>query len=363
MLALAMEAAWRLHAIDPRAHVAMLQSDIVATLLISPTPFDTADLDRLERVATERGFNTIATARKEPLHPMLRELWRIPDRDAMWEWAARQKLDLTPPTDERPFFFNMLKPATWLSDRDSANQLDLAFLGNLKATQTLLHATLAATLLTLLTLLLPFWRRRSELSLLPAKDVLAALSYFALIGLGFMFVEIGILSRLSVFLGHPTLALAVLLSGIILFTGIGSMLSGRIDIGRRHWALAYPWLTACGVLVTALAMEPVMAQLVAAPSATRIGASILLLVPPALGMGLCFPLGLRLAERMETARTGQAPRLGPWLWGINGAFSVCASGLALGCSMIFGIRTTLLLGMLCYVLLPIATRRLASSAD
>jgi hypothetical protein len=117
------------------------------------------------------------------------------------------------------------------------------------------------------------------------------------------------------------------------------------------------------VLVTALAMEPVMAQLVAAPSATRIGASILLLVPPALGMGLCFPLGLRLAERMETARTGQAPRLGPWLWGINGAFSVCASGLALGCSMIFGIRTTLLLGMLCYVLLPIATRRLASSAD
>ena len=67
---------------------------------------------------------------------------------------------------------------------------------------------------------------------------------------------------------------------------------------------------------------------------------------------------VRLAERMEQARTGQAPRLGPWLWGINGAFGVCASGLALGCSMVFGIRTTLIVGTACYVLLPIMTRRM-----
>jgi hypothetical protein len=75
-------------------------------------------------------------------------------------------------------------------------------------------------------------------------------------------------------------------------------------------------------------------------------------------MGLCFPLGLRLSERMEHARTGQAPRLGPWLWGINGAFGVCASGLALGCSMVWGIRTTLLVGATCYLLLPFMTRRM-----
>ena len=75
-------------------------------------------------------------------------------------------------------------------------------------------------------------------------DVAAALSYFALIGLGFMFVEIGLLSRLNVFLGHPTLALAVLLGGIICFTGVGSLLSGRIDAGDRRWATGYPLVPA-----------------------------------------------------------------------------------------------------------------------
>lgn len=362
MLALAMETLWSLGVKEPKKHIILLQAEQVATLLMSRAPFTESDIDLAQQVAVHKGFNMLLTPRRDPAHPVLRQLVQQPSRAAMHAFTASQALDLTPPTDQRPFFFNMLKPLAWLTRADELKAVDLSFLGNLAATQTLLYATLVSILLTLATLAVPMARRIGDLRALPRADVAAALCYFALIGLGFMFVEIGILSRLSVFLGHPTLALAVLLSGIILFTGLGSMLSGRIDVAQRRWAVAYPWLTAAGVLVTALAMEPVMARLVAASSAARIGASVLLLVPPALGMGLCFPLGLRLTEAVERARTGQPPRLGPWLWGINGAFSVCASGLSLGCSMIFGIRTTLLVGMACYVLLPLATRRLASSA-
>ena len=90
--------------------------------------------------------------------------------------------------------------------------------------------------------------------MLPRADVAAALGYFALIGLGFMFVEIGLLSRLSVFLGHPTLALAVLLGGIILFTGMGSLLSATIDVGNPRWARAFPLLPAALVVGAAVAM-------------------------------------------------------------------------------------------------------------
>jgi len=362
MLALGMETLYSMGVKEPRKNIILLQSDHVATLLMSPAPFSELDLDHAQQLAVHKGFNMLLTPRREPAHPLLRKLVRQPSREAMLAFTASQDLDLTPPTDQRPFFFNMLKPLAWFTRPGEVKALDLSFLGNLAATQTLLYATLVSLVLSLATLVMPMSRRVSDLRALPRADVLASLFYFALIGLGFMFVEIGILSRLSVFLGHPTLALAVLLSGIILFTGIGSMLSGHIDLDRKGWALFYPWLTAAGVVVTALAMEPVMAQLVAAPSSTRIAASVALLIPPALGMGLCFPLGLRLTERMELARTGGAPRLGPWLWGINGAFGVCASGLALGCSMVFGIHTTLLAGMACYVLLPIATRRLASSA-
>jgi hypothetical protein len=62
---------------------------------------------------------------------------------------------------------------------------------------------------------------------------------------------------------------------------------------------------------------------------------------------------------MERARAGREPRLGPWLWGVNGAFSVCASGLGLMTSMVWGIPVTLLLGAACYALLPLTTWRLS----
>jgi hypothetical protein len=222
---------------------------------------------------------------------------------------------------------------------------------------------LVSVLLTLLTLVGPMLGRLRELRELPVADVGAALSYFALIGLGFMLVEIGLLSRLNVFLGHPTLALAVLLGGIILFTGIGSLLSGKLDIANRRVACLYPLVPAALVLVAAAAVLPLMRAFEAAQTPARVAVSIALLLPPALGMGLCFPLGLRLCERMERARAKDAaPRLGPWLWGINGAFGVCASGMALASSMMWGISTTLLLGAACYLLLPIATARLSRAA-
>lgn len=360
MLALAMDSIWDRGGADPRQHIILLQNDLVATLLLTPTPFTPADIDAVQKLAVEKGFNMLATPRRAPDHPLLRALWSQRGRAAMHAWSARQQLDLTPPTDARPFFFNMLKPATWLEDRNKVDQMDLSFLGNLQATQTLLYATLASVILTLLTLVFPMARRMRALRVLPMADVAAALGYFALIGLGFMFVEIALLSRLNVFLGHPTLALAVLLGGIIFFTGIGSLCSARIDVTNPRWARLYPLIPATLVVLTGFFMMPLMQAFQASATATRILLSIALLCPPALGLGLCFPLGLRLTERMEQALGGsqERPRLGPWLWGINGAFGVCASGLALATSMVWGIGTTLLVGATCYVLLTFMTARL-----
>jgi hypothetical protein len=95
---------------------------------------------------------------------------------------------------------------------------------------------------------------------------------------------------------------------------------------------------------------------------TRVLVSIALMAPPALALGLGFPLGLRLVQRLESSLSttdGTRAPLGPWMWGINGAFGVCASGLALGCSMVWGVQTTLLIGAGCYLLLPLCTSRLA----
>ena len=364
MVALAMDAIWRIGGTEPYRHIIVLQSDLVATLLLSPTPFAEADIDRAERLAIDKGFNMLLTPRKQAVHPLLQELMRQRSPRELRSWSRDKVFDFSPPTDTRPFFFNMLRPDAWLHDRETVNKLDLTFLGNLQATQTLIYATLVSLLLTLFAVGLPMTRRVRELRALPFADVAAALGYFALIGLGFMFVEMGLLSRLSVFLGHPTLALAVLLGGLILFTGVGSLCSAWIDVTRVQVALLYPLVPCALALGAALSVEPLMHAFTGSPTTTRVAVSLALVAIPALGLGLGFPLGLRLTEQMEQRRAARdaRPRLGPWLWGVNGAFGVCASGLGLGVSMVWGIPTTLMIGALCYLLLPLATWRLSRAS-
>ncbi len=366
IIALAMETLWDSGVPNPLAHLVVVQNNQVATLLVAKQPFSPADIDLVQSEAVRMGFNMILTPRKVPAHPVLRQLVEQRTRAAMWHWAENQKLDITPPTDERPFFFSMLKPSTWFTDRASVDQMDLSFLGNLQATQTLVYATIVSVFLTILTVAFPMGLRRDALPPLARADIVAASSYFALIGLGFMYVEMGLLSRLNVFLGRPTLALAVLLAGIILFTGIGSLLSDRISFAQAKLATLYPLLPAALILIATAILPWLMHTFEGADTATRIAVSLGLLAPTALALGLGFPLGLRLVERMEAKiapQTGGGSALGPWLWGINGACGVCASGLALGTSMVFGIKVTLTIGAACYLLLPLAAARLYRSGS
>lgn len=358
MLALAMETLWSMGAKAPLKHIILLQNQSIATLLVSPRPFSKRDIDHMQKEAVRRGFNMLLTPRKLPRNPMLRELAEQSTREAMWTWTADQVLDLTPPTDERPFFFNMLRPSTWFNAPKEVKELDLAFLGNLHATQTLVYATLVSLVLTFASVVVPLWSRRKALRTYPSLDVGAACLYFALIGLGFMFVEMGLLSRLNVFLGHPTLALAVLLGGIIFFAGVGSLMSHRIDVTRSLHARGYPLIAAVLVTVAGFAVDPLMQSFLAASTGVRVALGIGLVAVPALGMGLGFPLGLRLLSRIGGEDRAD---LGPWMWGVNGACGVVATGLALTSSMAWGIPTTLAIGAACYFALPLCTWRLHAS--
>ena len=351
MLVLAMETLYDLGIQDPHAHLILLQNQSVATLLVSRRPFSGRDLDTMQAAAVRLGFNMVATPRKPPAGGMLKTLWTRPNRSALREWARSAPLDLTAPSDDRPFFFQMLKPSTWLSQRGRFESLDLPTLGNLHATQTLVWATVISLLLTLVAIFAPLLvaqRRRTQ----RLEGAGLAGSYFALIGCGFMFVEIGMLSRLDVLLGDPVRALAVLLGSIILGAGCGSLLSDRFWSALRHSSAGWLFpLVPCGLALAAAAASTLVHTDLIGPS--RVGIGFLLAFIPGLGMGVCFPIGLTLAKSYD-----EQDALGPWLWGINGATGVCASSLALGCSMVFGISTTLIVGAGCYLMLLLPTRAL-----
>jgi hypothetical protein len=159
-----------------------------------------------------------------------------------------------------------------------------------------------------------------------------------------MFAEIGLMQRLSVFLGHPTYSISVVLFTLVLFSGIGSFLSERYRLDGMMkfcaWSMGLGLYIACLVIL----LPPVFGWFQQWGTPVRILVSILLVAPMGLLMGFGFPTGIRLMEAYTREPT-------PWLWGVNGATGVLASGLAVAVSLSFGIHTSLYIGAICYLLL------------
>ena len=166
--------------------------------------------------------------------------------------------------------------------------------------------------------------------------------YFAAIGFGFMLVEISQVQRLAIFLGHPVYSLSVVLFSLLLSSGIGSLSTARLSDRQR--ASTTVLLLLVTVLVTFGGVTPlVITHFEAASTATRIAVSIAILLPIGFFMGMAFPIGMRQALT-------QVPSIAPWLWGVNGAASVCASVLVVVIALGAGISAAFWIGTGCYVI-------------
>jgi hypothetical protein len=167
------------------------------------------------------------------------------------------------------------------------------------------------------------------------------LTYFSCIGLGFMFIEVSQMQRLVVFLGHPVYALTVVLFTLLLASGIGSLSTSLLPKFSEKTRLT----VLLGVLAVFGLLTPLLVDALdtSAGTITRIAVSVAILFPLGFFMGMAFPIGMKIADQTK-------PLLTPWLWGINGAFSVCASVIAAAIALTFGITATFWTGVFCYVL-------------
>jgi len=337
---------------EPRRHLFLAAQQRIATLLLSKSPLETEDIEALEKAAEAYRHEMLITPGRAPNSAVLAGIVGAKDRASLDALTSSLSFDLTPPTDERPFFFNQLPLARPLE----ALSLVGGFLatsaqgggvrhGNLVATVTLLVLFFIALALVAAALIIPL---RSALKDVGGKLVWNGTAYFALIGLGFMLIEIGLLQRMSIFLGHPVYSLSVLLFTLILATGIGSFISESINLNSR--ARLGAWGAATGIYISALALllESLFEAFNEAALPGRIGLCVALIAPAGILLGFGFPTGMRLVASIDRRPT-------PWFWGINGAAGVLASISAVAVSLAFGITATLLLGALCYLaLIPAA---------
>src|SRR5215510_6686136 len=321
---------------DPRQHIMIVRkqdnSEIgqysVATILVSRRPFTDAEIDSLTDISSKMEFLPVLTPRfaERP------EFEAVATPGKYDELIRTYPLNIAAPTDDTPFFFHMLRAGDLLKtstyqDMNRINLKAVKVLGTLLGIVSGLSAIAIAAPLAL--------RRRVRQS-----HSVRLMIYFAAIGLAFMMVEIGQLERLVVFLGHPIYGLTVVLFVLLLSSSVGSLYSHRI--GGRIWLL--PLVVASFIFVGPLFTR----ALVAASTPLRILVSAAMLFPSGFFMGMAVPLGIKKAG---LAHDG-APTA--WYWGINGAFSVISSVLAVVVAVFWGVTMTLLVGLAAYVIALIA---------
>jgi hypothetical protein len=173
------------------------------------------------------------------------------------------------------------------------------------------------------------------------------LIYFASIGAGFMCLQIGLLQLFSVFLGHPTYAYPIILFSMILFAGVGSVLSDRLSLEGRRWHWGIPLLAGFTILALLAAIPPLIEAAIGRGLATRAALVVTVTAPLSLLLGCCFPVGIRLLERLSHDA-------GAWAWGVNGGFGVLASISAVGVSLAWGIHVNFVLAAGAYALVALA---------
>jgi hypothetical protein len=320
-----------------------------STILLKKSPFTPQDLasfrDAVARVPGAKVVYAGDTRKPDGLVAKTIELEGA-ERDRFYsEYPYR----VGPISDDSPFFWHFVGFDTVLFGEEGMQRLNVEEgIGERLLLVLLGFATLFAAVFLLVPLIAirDVWRR------VPHK--LESGIYFAALGLGFMFFEVSLIQKLTLFLGYPTYSLTVTLFALLISTGIGSLLSERYAAERNR---AFTVLLGSLVVLAAVyqwVLTPVIQEGVGWPFTVRVAVTVLFLLPLGLVLGAFMPLGLRSVS--EVTEHGQ--EYVAWCWAVNGFFSVVASVLSTILSMTLGFRLVMLVGLAIYLIGVTVFRRL-----
>ena len=376
LVSLSLEAWERAGVLHPEQHLVAIASldltrstEALGTMLVKRSPFTPEELAQVHRVADQLQFTVLYAPDGTGSGPVA-EMVNAADRRA---FVRSYPLDISAPTDDRPFFFNIIRLGNLMDRRLYASTV---YRISHQAAYVLIALLAITLLLGAALVMLPLWvasrRKRIQRAELPY------LGYFAALGVGFMLVEIPAAQRFSIYLGHPTYSLVVVLFSLLLFSGIGSRvtslwptppLSSPPTLGGKEGGRALRWIFPL-LLVLAVAQALLVPSVFLSTQKwelpMRIALSVFLLAPLGLLMGMPFPLGIRWlsARSPPTPPPGGEGGVVAWMWGINGTASVLGSVLSVILALNLGFRITLLIGAGCYlVAATLATTRARSIGD
>jgi spermidine synthase len=309
-------------------------------LLVSRKPFSAQALTRLQADAARKRWTLLYAPGVDSVPDTpFRELANLPDEGAGFDdFQAGYPYFVAPVTDSSPYLFQFYNPLRQASYRDGSRDWATVHIYQWSAI-SLMVTLVASALFSFLLIVAPLViaRRLGSGSAGQVRLRLTHAVYFACLGLGFMALEIPIIQVLSLYLGHPTYGLAVVLASLLLATGTGSLIADRLD--------PPPWM-ACAIVTALLTVVTVgLFALVHAtldlPDAARFTIALVILTVCGIPMGFPMAAGVRRVGRL-------APSNAAWAWAVNGASSVIGACLVTIVMVYTSSETALALGTLTY---------------
>ncbi len=332
-----------------------------AATLLKNEPFTLAQVDRavvamehdsrvfplyVPRLQNSAALDARVRALREKLSPNLRATAALFERVVLMKSEAELErfieaypYNISATWDDRPFFFDYRKGnflASVLTGKPLFPQHSLALL------MTVIVGVMAAAVLGPLRAF-----ARQGVNLTRSAPLLG---FFACLGFGYMFAEIGMMQTLTLYLGQPIHSLSAVLGGLLFFTGVGALLSERLVPSVA--ALPRKLLTAALIIAGWL----LLMKLMVLPRTYTLGATlrtvivVVSLAPVGIVLGLPFATAIRHLSSRQ-------PRFIPWAWGINGLTSVAGSILAIVVAMHAGFPLVIAVAALSYVLAALFMKR------
>ncbi|MDD4910637.1 MAG: hypothetical protein PHR44_08195 [Candidatus Omnitrophica bacterium] len=308
---------------DPRQNIVLVRylwpgSNLgVGTILVGKNPFSDSELATLENITDDLEFELVLSSKVSKDSNFI----------SILEGAPYLFLNISPPTDNKPFFFYFAE----FRDLFSKNISDQ---GIIVLRKTFFSILIFGTIFILIPLICrPRHKENNPVSV-------NMLVYFASIGLGFMLIEIPLMQRLGIFLGQPIYGLTIVLCSLLFSCGIGSYLTKYCKSNAKK---ILPFLVLLLVTSILLNLLPLVIKLATpAPIPIKIILSLSAVILIGLFMGMPFPIGMANAGGEDASRV--------LYWGVNGFTSVCGSALAAVILINFGFQKALIAGAICYLI-------------
>jgi hypothetical protein len=165
--------------------------------------------------------------------------------------------------------------------------------------------------------------------------------YFSLLGVGFMLIEVSLMQKFILFLGHPTLAMSIILFSLLISSGVGGLCSKRVVRGQLGRALKVSLIIGAVIILHVLLMPTVLNLLLGAELMVRGIVTLFMIFPLGFLLGIPFSSGMAILKKASEDQI-------PWMWCLNGVFSLLGSVFSVALAMIFGFNSVLILGAVTY---------------